>query len=68
MPTFRIEDEHGQWLTNMRLGPPDWKPGDRIPRGTDTLEVIDVRAGDYEDDHSTLVVRAVRSGRVPISD
>jgi hypothetical protein len=43
MPTFRIEDEQGQWLTDMRLGPAVWKPGDRIPRGHETLTVVDVR-------------------------
>jgi hypothetical protein len=68
MPTFRIEDEHGQWLTNMQFTVPNWKPGDRIPRGSDTLEVIDVRVADYDDDHSTLVVRPVYPGRVPKND
>jgi hypothetical protein len=67
MPTFRIEDEHGQWLTNMRLGPREWKAGDRIPRGTDTLEVIDVRlAGEDDTTDGTLVV--VATGHVPMSD
>jgi hypothetical protein len=32
MPTFRLEDEQGWWLTNMQLNAPAWKPGDRIPR------------------------------------
>jgi hypothetical protein len=63
MPMFRIEDEHGQWLTNLRLGPPDWKPGDRISRGTDTLEVIEVRHTDYEDEFPALVVRTVQPER-----
>jgi hypothetical protein len=31
-----------------------WKPGDRIPRGRDTLEVVEVR---YGDDRVTLVVK-----------
>jgi hypothetical protein len=39
MPTFRLEDEQGRWLTNMQLNAPAWKPGDTIPRGRDTLEV-----------------------------
>jgi hypothetical protein len=42
--------------------------GDRIPRDTDTLEVIDIRPGEYDDELSTMVVRAVQSGRVPMSD
>jgi hypothetical protein len=56
MPTFRIEDEQGRWLTDMRLNAPNWKPGDRIPRGRDTLEVVEVRVAD---DQLTLVVREV---------
>jgi hypothetical protein len=55
MPTFRLEDEQGRWLTNMRLGVPNWKPGDRIPRGRDMLEVVEVRA---EEEQVTLVVKA----------
>jgi hypothetical protein len=54
MPTFRLEDEEGRWLADMRLNAPTWKPGDRIPRGRDTLEVVEVRAGD---DQVTLVVK-----------
>ena len=49
-------------MTNLRLGVPDWKRGDRIWRGRDTLEVVEVRAAD------DLPVLVVRSGRVPISD
>jgi hypothetical protein len=45
MPTFRLEDEQGRWLTNMQLNAPVWRPGDTIPRGRDTLEVIEVRYG-----------------------
>jgi hypothetical protein len=44
MPTFRLEDEQGRWLTDMRLNAPAWKPGDLIPRGRDTLESSRVRA------------------------
>jgi hypothetical protein len=29
----------------MRSNAPKWKPGDRIPRGRDTLEVVEVRHG-----------------------
>ncbi len=57
MPTFRLENEQGTWLTDARLGPHDWKPGDRIPRGRDTLEVVNVRVGSGEE-LVTLVVRA----------
>jgi hypothetical protein len=56
MPTSRLEDEQGQWLTNIQLNAPAWKPGDRIPRGRDSLEVLEVR---YEDDPATLVVRSL---------
>jgi hypothetical protein len=54
MPTFRSEDEQGRWLTNVQLNAPGWKPGDRIPRGRDTLEVVEVRHGD---ELVTLVVK-----------
>ena len=57
MPVFRIETEDSQWLTDMRLGPPDWKPGDRITRGRDSLEIVAVRG-------NTLVVRR----HVPFGD
>jgi hypothetical protein len=46
----------------MRLSVPNWRPGDRIPRGRDTLEVVEVR---YEQEETTLVVKpgvASRSG------
>ncbi len=59
MPTFRLEDEHGQWLTDARLGPHDWKPGDRIPRGRDTLEIVKVRAG-HDNNYVTLVVLIIK--------
>jgi hypothetical protein len=62
MPTFRIEDEHGQWLTNLRLQEPDWKQGDRVFRGADALEVIDVRfASDDDPTDGTLVVATGRA-------
>jgi hypothetical protein len=61
VPTFKLVDEHGVWLTNLHLGVPDWKPGDQIHSGYDTLEVIEVREAD------DLPVLVVRSGRVPNS-
>jgi hypothetical protein len=54
VPVFKLEAEDGTWLTDVRLGPPDWKPGDRIPHGKDTLEVVEVRD---ETDKRVLVVR-----------
>jgi hypothetical protein len=54
MPTFRLEDEQGRWLTKMQLNAPAWKPGDLIPRGHDTLEVIEVRT---DEEPATLVVK-----------
>jgi hypothetical protein len=54
MPTFRLEDTEGRWLTDTRLNAPNWRPGDRIPGGRDTLEVVEVRLGD---DQVTLVVK-----------
>jgi hypothetical protein len=54
MPTFRLEDEQGRWLTNLRSVATAWRPGDRIPRGRDTLEVVEVR---YDQEPVTLVVK-----------
>ena len=54
MPVFRLEDEAGRWLTDVRLNAPAWKPGDRIPRGRDALEVVQVRT---DSDPVTLVVK-----------
>ncbi len=56
MPTSRLENEQGQWLREARLAAHDWEPGNRIPRGLDPLEVIDVRAG-RGDELVTLLVR-----------
>jgi hypothetical protein len=60
---FRLEDEQGRWLTNMQLNAPGWKPGDRIPRGRDTSEVMEVR---LEPDQVTLVVKRVQRLRCPV--
>ena len=47
MPTFKLVDESGTWLSDILSGVPDWKRGDRIVRGRDdTLEVVEVRDGD----------------------
>jgi hypothetical protein len=62
VPTFRLENEHGQWLTNMQFAVTNWKPGDRIPRGRGALEVVAVRE---TEEGVTLVVS---EGRVPKSD
>jgi hypothetical protein len=55
MPEFKVVDEAGKWLTDISLGGGDWKPGDRIHRGSDTLEVVEVRD---REDKSVLVVRS----------
>jgi hypothetical protein len=54
---FKLETEDGTWLSDVRLGPEVWKPGDRIPRGNDTLEVVRVR---HDDERDVLIVRSVR--------
>jgi len=51
---LRLETEQGRWLANMRLNAHTWKAGDRIPRGRDTLEVVEVRE---TGDTLTLVAR-----------
>ena len=65
MPTFRLEDEQGRWLADVRLNAPTWNPGDRIPRGRDTLEVIDVR---HKPEGTTLVVKGGESSQGRESD
>ena len=62
MPTFKIVNEAGDWLTNLRLAVPDVKAGDRIPRGRDSLEVLEVRDGEEK------TVLVVRSGPVPTGE
>jgi hypothetical protein len=54
VPVFKLEAEDGTWLADVRLGPPNWRPGDRIPRGRHTLEVVEVRDGE---ETQVLVVR-----------
>ena len=56
MPMFRFEDEFGRWLSNARLDVADYKPGDRVQRGGETVDVIEVRSGP-EDELVTLIVR-----------
>jgi hypothetical protein len=56
VPIFKLEAEDGTWLIDIRVGVPNWKPGDRIPRGKDTLEVVRVR---HDDERDVLVVRPV---------
>jgi hypothetical protein len=57
VPTFKLVTEDGVWLTDMRLNGFDWRAGDRIPRGADTLEVIQVR-DDPGDEKPILVFRS----------
>jgi hypothetical protein len=56
VPVLKLEAEDGTWLSDLRLGSPNWKPGDRIRRGRDTLEVVRVR---HDDERDVLVVRPV---------
>jgi len=58
VPVFKLETEDGKWLDNARFSIPDWKPGDRIPRGRDTLEVVRVR---HDDEVDVLVIAPGRS-------
>lgn len=55
MPVYRIENERGQWLTDMALTVPSWKAGDCIHRGRDTIEVVAVR----ESGGKTLMVKGL---------
>ncbi len=42
MPTYKLLTETGDDLGPFRVGTPIWAPGDRIHRGHDTLEVVNV--------------------------
>jgi hypothetical protein len=44
MPMFKLVTEDGLWLEDARLNTLEWKPGDRILDGRDSLEVVEVRA------------------------
>jgi hypothetical protein len=44
MPTSSLEDEQGRWLTDLEINAPASKPGDRILRGYDTPEGVELRA------------------------
>jgi hypothetical protein len=37
MPVFKLVNEDGVWLEDARLAVADWKPGDRIAEGRDSL-------------------------------
>jgi hypothetical protein len=54
MPTFRLEDEQGRWLTNMRSVATAWKPA------TESLADVTrsrwLRCG-YDEEPVTLVVK-----------
>jgi hypothetical protein len=52
---YKIVDENGVWQTDMRLMM-SRRPGDRIPRGRDFLEVVEVRSDEAK---PVLVVRSV---------
>ena len=56
MPVFRIENEQGQWLTDMRLNGESWKTGDCIYQGRDRIEVLAVRDSGEK---TTLVVKGL---------
>ena len=56
MPTFRIEDEQGRWLTDMALNVHSWKAGDCIYQGRNRIEVLEVRDGAEK---TTLVVKGL---------
>jgi hypothetical protein len=56
MPVFRIENEQGQWLTDIALNGHNWKAGDCIYQGRDTIEVLAVRESDEQ---TTLVVKGL---------
>ena len=61
MPTYKLEDaDTGAWLSDIRLNGYNRRPGDRIPRGRDTLEVVRVR---HDDERDVLVVRSVHASK-----
>ena len=58
MPTYKLLTETGEDLGPFRAGTSTWAPGDRIHRGHDTLEVVNVTAAEPGDEvDAYLVVR-----------
>ena len=64
MPVFRIENEQGQWLTDMALSMQSWKAGDCIYHGRDRVEVIEVR---QSAEKTTLVVKGLDRAGAEVS-
>jgi len=60
VPTFLLIDREGSDLGTLRVSEHAWHPGDVIPRGTDSLRVVDVLEAELEGgDYATLVVEPV---------
>lgn len=58
MPRYRLIDEQGENLGPFHTAAPTWQPGDRIPRGHDTLVVVNLTlALDGDDVDGYLVVK-----------
>ncbi len=58
MPTYQLLTETGDDLGSFRAGTPTWAPGDRIHRGRDMLEVVNVTTAESGDEvDGYLVVR-----------
>ena len=63
MPTFRIENEQGQWLTDMALSVHIWKAGDCIYQGRERIEVLEVRESAEK---TTLVVKGLGTAGIDV--
>jgi hypothetical protein len=57
--TFRLEREDGTPAEppSITSGVPNWRPGDTIPLGRETLRVVEMRPGADPDDDQVLVVK-----------
>jgi hypothetical protein len=58
VPHYRLIDEQGEDLGPFRASTPAWQPGERIPRGRDSLVVVNLTpALDGDDVDGYLVVK-----------
>ncbi len=62
-PTYKLLTETGEDLGRFRAGTPTWAPGDRIHRGHDTLEVVNVTAAEAGNEVAGYLVVRVSEAR-----
>lgn len=56
LPTYRLLTETGDNLGPFRTGTTEWEAGDKIFRGFDTLEVVNVTPAEPGDDFDGYLI------------